>query len=70
MEDKLIELESKFSFQEDLLLELNQVVIRQQNQLDEMVREMSGLKQQIEEVAVRGLSSEESTQQNEQPPHY
>ena len=70
MEDKLIELESKFSFQEDILLELNQVVIRQQKQIDELVREMSMLKQQIEEVSVRGLSAEESTQQNEQPPHY
>lgn len=70
MQDKLIDLESKFSFQEDLLLELNQVVIRQQKQLDEMAREMGALKQQLEEVAVRGPAGEESAQQNEKPPHY
>lgn len=70
MQDKLIDLESKFSFQEDLLLELNQVVIRQQKQLDEMAREIGALKQQLEEVAVLGSTSEESAQQNEKPPHY
>lgn len=70
MQDKLIELESKFSFQEDLLLELNQVVIRQQKQMDEMLHEMSALKQQLEEVALRGTGSADSAPSNEQPPHY
>ena len=36
MEEKLIDLETKFSFQEDLLNELNNVVANQQKQIDEL----------------------------------
>jgi len=55
LQQKLIELETKFSFQEDLLQELNEVVIRQQRQLDELLREMSALKDQLGEMAGRGI---------------
>lgn len=70
MQDKLIELETKFSFQEDMLLELNQVVIRQQKQLDQMLEEVRLLKQQIGEVAVQNSNPDETEPQNELPPHY
>ena len=70
MQQKLIELETKFSFQEDLLQELNEVVIRQQRQLDELLREMSALKDQLGEMAGRESKHEESEQQHELPPHY
>ena len=48
MEEKLIELETKFSYQEDLLSDLNGIVARQQRQLDELISEMSEIKEQLQ----------------------
>lgn len=70
VQDKLIELETKFSFQEDLLQQLNEVVIRQQRQLDEMSRDMRVLKDQLGEVAADDSKPGAAEQQNERPPHY
>ena len=53
MEEKLVELETKFSYQEDLLSALNEVVIRQQRQLDELLRQMSAVKEQLQEAIER-----------------
>ena len=40
MLDHLVELQSQFAFQEDLLRELNDVVARQQQQIDALQREL------------------------------
>ena len=69
MEEKLIELETKFSCQEDLLSELNAIVARQQRQLDELITQMSGIKEQLQDSAERG-SAEGHEEQDEKPPHY
>ncbi len=34
--DRIIELETKLSYQEDMITQLNDVVCRQQNQIDEI----------------------------------
>lgn len=65
-DDRLTELEIKSSFQEDLLDQLNQVVIRQQQQIDALVRELTGLREQMPEpgqAAPRRLT-------DDLPPHY
>ena len=69
MEEKLIELETKFSYQEDLLSDLNAIVARQQRQLDELISEMSGLKEQLQDAAGRGPAGGPE-EQIEKPPHY
>ena len=69
MEEKLIELETKFSYQEDLLSDLNDIVAKQQLQLDELITEMSGIKEQLLDAAERG-SAEGHEEQDEKPPHY
>jgi len=43
---RLTELEIKASFTEDLLDQLNQVIVRQQQQIDGLIRELGHLKQQ------------------------
>lgn len=68
MEEKLIELETKFSYQEDLLAELNSIVARQQRQLDEVLRELAAVKEQLREATQRGTGLGEVGQ--EKPPHY
>ena len=65
-DQRLTELEIKASFTEDLVEQLNQVVIRQQQQIDLLVRELTELKQQQRDSGsgeFRGL-------RDERPPHY
>ncbi|MGC1176089.1 SlyX family protein [Polaromonas sp.] len=63
---RLTELEIKASFSEDLLDQLNQVIVRQQQQIDLLMREVSELRQQLPEAGTRqpGRSADDL------PPHY
>jgi SlyX protein len=69
VEEKLIELETKFSYQEDLLSELNSIVSKQQRQLDELLKELRLVKEQLQEAVGQGAIQGEF-QLNEKPPHY
>lgn len=69
MEEKLIELETKFSYQEDLLSDLNAIVARQQRQLDELISEVSGIKEQLQDTLEQGPAGGQE-EQIEKPPHY
>lgn len=66
IEQRLTDLEIKASFNEDLLDQLNQVIVRQQQQLDALVREVSRLRLQSTQAASGGLSHA----RDELPPHY
>ena len=63
---RLTELEIKASFNEDLLDQLNQVVIRQQLQIDNLVRQIETLRQRIPEAG-SGVFSRAG---DDLPPHY
>ena len=67
IDHRLTELEIKASFNEDLLDQLNQVVIRQQQQIDALAREVSQLRQQS--GADSGVPAFRSLR-DELPPHY
>ena len=69
MEEKLIELEIKLSYQEDLLADLNQIVIVQQTRLDDLMRELGSLKEQLQEAISSG-AGQGAANENERPPHY
>lgn len=63
---RLTELEIKASFTEDLLDQLNQVIVRQQQQIDLLLREIARLGQQgapSDGTSARSL-------RDELPPHY
>jgi SlyX protein len=62
---RLTEIEIKLSFTEDALEQLNQVVVRQQGQIDALIRELTALRQQApgDAPAPRSLF-------DELPPHY
>lgn len=70
MQDRLIELESKFSFQEDSLQELNEVLIKQQRQLDEMRQLVESLRERIAELEAGGGGGGAPAPGSERPPHY
>ena len=63
---RLTELEIKASFSEDLLDQLNQVIIRQQRQLDALAREVERLRQQLPEAGSGGFRQAG----DDLPPHY
>ena len=66
IDQRLTDLEIKASFSEDLLDQLNQVIIRQQQQIDALVREITQIRQQIPDVGSNVLSRAG----DDLPPHY
>jgi SlyX protein len=65
IDQRLTDLEIKASFTEDLLEQLDQVVIRQQQQIDLLVREVARLQQ-------RNANGQDSPRSptDDLPPHY
>jgi len=63
---RLTELEIKASFTEDLLDQLNQVVVRQQQQIDALIREIANLRQSTQDGGV-GMSR---NLRDDLPPHF
>jgi len=70
MQDRIIELESKFSFQEDTIQELNEVIIRQQRQIDELTRKLAQLGEQLADVIAQRSEGQVTNPADEKPPHY
>lgn len=65
-DQRLADLEIKTSFTEDLVDHLNQLVFRQQQQIDALMREVEQLRQQGGDASLGGLRS----LRDELPPHY
>ena len=66
LDQRLIDLEIKASFAEDLVDDLNRLVARQQDQIDWLLREVAGLRQQ---APAQGPGATHSLR-DELPPHY
>lgn len=67
MNQRIAELETQLAFQEDTLQTLNEIVTRQQQQIDQLEREVQLLVAQLRQLgdAMRRPESEEAP-----PPHY
>jgi len=65
-EQRLTDLEIKASFAEDLLDQLNQVIVRQQQDIDALIAEVRRLRQQ----APQEPGNRFSRASEELPPHY
>jgi SlyX protein len=65
-EQRLNELEIKASYAEDLLDRLNDVIVRQQSQIELLLREVAHLRQQLPE----GDGATRGSPRDELPPHY
>lgn len=66
-EDRIIELEIKTAYQEDLLQALNEIVGRQQQQIDRLEATCRMLNDRIKSLSVEGGGGESI---EEVPPHY
>lgn len=67
MESRLAELEIKLGFAEDLLEALNTTVFRQQQQIEQLQKELRALSQQLQTDAAQGGERDPG---EERPPHY
>jgi SlyX protein len=65
-DQRLTELEIKASFSEDLLDQLNLVVVRQQAQIDLLIREVKQLREQQPDGVAGGVAR----LMDDLPPHY
>jgi SlyX protein len=66
-DDRIIELEIKTAYQEDLLQALNKIVGRQQQQIDRLEATCRLLNERIKSLSVEGGGVENI---EEVPPHY
>ncbi|MDP2903974.1 MAG: SlyX family protein [Methylovulum sp.] len=68
---RIIELEIKAAYQEDLLQALNQIVSRQQQQIDRLEATCGVLNERIKSLSADGRRDENSVNVGyEIPPHY
>lgn len=67
MEKRLIELETKISYQDHIIGELNEVVIRQQNQIDQLAKEINKMREHLKQDSSSGLARPD---EEVPPPHY
>lgn len=67
MDDRLIELESRIAFQDHTLQELNEVIVRQQREIDGLRRELEALRDQFKALAPALVASRS---EETPPPHY
>ncbi len=66
MEERLNEVESRIGYQDRLLDELNEVIIKQQEQIDQLKIKVEGLGRAIEGFDPGGIEQGEEPP----PPHY
>jgi SlyX protein len=66
VESRLNDLEMKISYTEDMVDELNLTVFRQQQQIDQLIRQVAALRDQVQNVA----PPEQLSLRDELPPHY
>lgn len=66
MEERLVRIETKLSFSEDLLDELNRTVYRQQQQIDRMQQQIRHLHERLEALG----ANRPRDPREEIPPHY
>jgi SlyX protein len=69
-ESRLLALEEKLAFTEDLVDELNRVVARQQQQIEALARELVRHRRQVAELVERGGEPGAPGPAHEIPPHY
>jgi SlyX protein len=66
VESRLIDLEIKISYTEDMVDELNRTIFRQQQQIDRLITEFRALREQVQSAA----PGEQRSLRDDLPPHY
>ena len=69
-DERLTALEIKATYTEDLLEQLDAIIVRQQEQIDRLVREVTVLQQSHQDSATSSLASGEQAPRDSLPPHF
>ena len=70
MEEKLTDLEMKYSFHEDLLQSLNETVVSQLKAIEKLSVEVKHLHEQLLDLRENQVGPAELPGEQEKPPHY
>jgi SlyX protein len=70
IDDRLLRVEEKLSFTEDLVEELNRMIARQQQQIEALGRELVRYRRQVEALAEHATVPGTGDAADERPPHY
>lgn len=65
-DDKIIDIETRIAYQDDTIQQLNDVIYRQQQQIDKLEKALKLLLEQFQEM----MASTPDKGGNEKPPHY
>jgi SlyX protein len=66
--DRIAELEAKSALADDLLDELNRTVFRQQQQIEQLARDLQAVRERLRDLAVATPAAADPG--DEVPPHY
>ncbi len=70
-EQRIITIETKIAFQEDIIMQLNDVVCKQQNQIDALERLTQQLLGRVRDLSAASANSDGGLfAADERPPHY
>ncbi len=67
MDQRLVDIETRLAFQERTLLELEEVILRQQREIDQLVNRLEVTEQRLQALAEPQLGD---PSQEPPPPHY
>ncbi len=69
-DEQIIELESRLAFQENSIVELNEIITDQQHQLDRLVATVEMLDSRLSLLAADAAAEAVPKPEDEIPPHY
>ncbi len=69
-DEQIIELESRLAFQENSIVELNEIITDQQHQLDRLVATVEMLDSRLSLLAADAAAETVPKPEDEIPPHY
>jgi len=68
--EDIVELQTRIQFQEDTIHKLDEVIIKQGQRLDHLVRRVVELEERIEQLAFERGNPGSASAADEKPPHY
>lgn len=70
LQDQMIELQTRVTFQEDILQQLNQVVTLQDQDIRQLQQQLKLLAKRLDDLLYNNQDQGVEKAENERPPHY
>lgn len=69
MREQMIDLEIRIAYQDDLIEQLNDIITKQQKQIDQLEKKLNSITTTLKHLSITKLSSP-SQEKEPPPPHY